>query len=361
MQFQSLPSQVAAYLEEEIRRGRWSEFLPGERSLASSLGVSRRTLTAALGRLQGVGVVRAEPGRGHRIVAGPSSGGAAETRRIGLLTEKPLDLMRPGATVWVNSLQSLLGDAGFRLDLFHGRKYMGARPERSLAKLLADHPHACWVLAGSTEPTQRWFAQKKVPALVVGTRHGDVALPDVDVDFLAMGRHVAGRLVSSGHRRAAIMLSNSAGYIASESECERGFRAVLERAGGEALAVYHPRDRDGLLRTLRRLYTPRDFPTAVVVINSLDYLTTISFLTRMGLRVPEDISVVSRTDDAFMMALLPEPTRYRASPHALARRIFRFLLPLVEGRPLPRPHARIMPEFIPGQSLAAPGGPREQA
>lgn len=85
MQFQSLPSQVAAHLEEEIRRGRWSEFLPGERSLASSLGVSRRTLTAALGRLQGAGVIRAEPARGKSDAGGE----IRHARTLGQLGPRP--------------------------------------------------------------------------------------------------------------------------------------------------------------------------------------------------------------------------------------------------------------------------------
>jgi len=355
MRFHSLPSQVADYLRGEIARGRWSDLLPGERSLAATLRVSRRTLTAALAQLQQAGLVQAEPARGHRILTTPAIKlPAATTRHIGLLTAGPLETLRPGTTLWVNDLQALLNEADFRLSAFHGNKYLASHPSRALTKLTTEHPRSGWILAGCTEPTQRWFSRMQIPTLVVGTRHGDVVLPDVDLDFLALGRHVAGRIMAQRHPRTALFLTNAPGYFTSEAETERGFREVVERAGGDVITGYHERTRDSLVRALRRLFDRAAPPTALVVINSLAYLTTTSFLTQRGLKVPHDVSVIARNDDAFMTALLPEPTRYHANPHALAKRIFKLLLQVVEGQSPLRPQVRIMPEFISGASLGPP-------
>jgi len=351
MLFHSLPVQVADYLMAEIANGRWTNFLPGERALAGTLRVSRRTLTSALARLQKAGVTRPEPARGHRIVSARRRVPSKVTQHIGLLTAEPLDAMRPGTTLWVNDLQALLAERDFRLSFFNGRKYVSHQPGRALARLVAVNPQAGWILAGSSEPTQRWFARSGLPAVVVGTCHGEVVLPDVDLDFHAMGRHVAGRLAAHRHCRAALFLTNAPGYFMSESETERGFREILHKAGGEAISVYHERTRDGLVKVLRRLFSSAEAPTALVLTNSLDYLTATSFLNQKGLRVPQDVSVIARNDDAFMTALLPEPTRYHASPHVLGRRIFKLLMQVVEGQPPLRPHVRIMPEFIAGESL----------
>ena len=255
MRFHSLPAQVADYLRAEIARGRWTDSLPGERALAETLHVSRRTLTAALAQLQQAGMIKSEPARGHRIVPAPRQSASGTLRQIGLLTPDPLDAMRPGTTLWVNDLQALLVDADFRLSFFHGRKYVSRHPNRALARLVSSNPQAGWLLAGSSEPTQRWFARSQLRAVVVGTCHGGVVLPDVDLDFHAMGRHLAGRLAAHRHRRAALFLTNSPGYFTSEAETERGFRQVLQRAGAEAIGVYHERTRDGLVRVLRRLFS----------------------------------------------------------------------------------------------------------
>ena len=68
------------------------------------------------------------------------------------------------------------------------------------------------------------------------------------------------------------------------------------------------------------------------------------------------VSVIARNDDAFMSALLPEPTRYHASPHVIARRVFKLLMQVVDGETPLRLHVRIMPAFIAGESLSmAPG------
>jgi len=356
MRFQSLPAQVADHLKMEIVRGRWSGYLPGERSLALTLRVSRRTLTSALAQLQQAGVIQAEPARGHRIVRDPEASVSGEVRQIGLLTSSPLDRMRPGTTLWVNDLQALLGEAGLRLSFFNGSKHFVQKPNRSLAKLVAENQQACWILAGSTEPLQRWFATQKIPAVVVGTCHGEIVLPDVDLDFRAMGRHVAGRLAAFRHRKAVLFQTNAPGYFTSETECERGFKEVLQKSGGEPQVVYHERNRDSLARLLKRMFSAGEHATALVVINSLDYLTATSFLTQKGLRVPTDVSVIARNDDAFMTALLPEPTRYHASPHVLARRIFKLVMQVVAGQAPIEPHVRIMPEFVAGESLGvAPG------
>jgi len=363
MRFQSLPAQVAAHLQAEIEAGRWTDFLPGERALATQLRVSRRTLTVALAQLQRAGLVKSEAARGHRVVgrkaAGAAGAAAAVPRQIALLTPTPLALMRPGAMLWVNELQAQLAEAGFRLNQFHGEKFSARQPARALARLVSAHPQTAWLLASSGEPLQRWFAREAIPTVVVGTCHGGVVLPDVDLDFAALGRHAAGRIAAKRHRRAALFLTNAPGYFTSEAETERGFREVLAQAGAEAVAIYHERNRDGLARTLRRLPLGPGGITALVVTNSLDYLTTISVLTQRGLRVPQDVSVLARNDDTFMRALLPEPTRYHANPPVMARSIFRLLMQVIEGQAPTRPHVRIMPDFIAGESLAlAPGAGR---
>ena len=356
MRFHSLPVQVAEHLKSEIANGRWVEFLPGERTLAATLRVSRRTLTAALAQLHAAGVIRSEPARGHRVVQVSEKKTSESPRQIGLLTPAPLDSMRPGTTLWVNDLQALLAEANYRLNFFHGAKYVAHQPSRALAKLVTGNPQACWLLAATSEPTQRWFAREKLSVIMTGTSHPEIALPDVDLDFYALGRHVAGRLAAYRHRKAALFLSHAPGYFTSEADSERGFREVFEKAGGEAQILYHERTREGLARALRRLFNSKDHVTALVVINSLDYLTATSFLAQRGLRVPQDVAVIARNDDAFMSALLPEPTRYHASPHVIARRVFKLLMQVVDGETPLRLHVRIMPAFIAGESLSVARG-----
>jgi LacI family transcriptional regulator len=346
-------------LKTEIANGRWGDALPGERSLASTLRVSRRTITAALIQLRKADIIKSEAGRGHRLMAARGRAPRRQPGEISLLTPATPDAMRPGTMLWVNELQAMLGEAGYRLSHFYSPKYFSRQPGRALMKLVGGNPRACWILAGSTVTSQRWFARQKIPAVVAGTCHQGVGIPDVDLDYVALGRHLGGRLAACRHRKAAMLLTQSPGYFTSETATMAGFREILERTGGEALAVYHERTRDGLVRVLHRLFSSPNHPTAVVTISSLDYLTATSFLTQQGLRIPQDVSVVARNDDAFMNALLPEPTRYHASSHVFAQHFFKLSLQMAEGPPPLRPNVRIMPDFITGASLGpapAPAG-----
>lgn len=55
--FQSITRQVAAYLREELSRGRWSGEMPGQHRLVRLLGVSRKTVEMALRLLQEEGLL----------------------------------------------------------------------------------------------------------------------------------------------------------------------------------------------------------------------------------------------------------------------------------------------------------------
>ena len=67
--------KVIHYVEDQIRGGKLKlgGRLPGERTLAARLGVSRPSLRAGLGALQAMGVVRSRHGAGTYVVEGPPS------------------------------------------------------------------------------------------------------------------------------------------------------------------------------------------------------------------------------------------------------------------------------------------------
>ena len=359
MHFNTLPQQVAAHLRSEINDGRWKQFLPSERNLAAILNVSRRTIVAAINLLRREKILQSEPARGHRIMIRKVHRRARQ-HTVGLLMPLPLDEMRPGAVDWMNQLRLSLNESGCQLTFFHGAKYISRHPDRALDRLVRTKPQSCWLLAGMNAVAQVWFARHEIPAIVAGTSHPDAGLSGVDVDYYALGRHAANRVGTKGHRHIAVFLTQERGYYASELECERGLREVLESSYGGSkrlMVYYHDRTRDKLLRALHRAFAQRDTPTALIMSNSLDYLTAVGFLGQLGKKIPQDVSLLARNDDAFMRALTPEPTRYHASSHAIARNTLRLLQQVIEGSSRHELRLRIMPDFIAGESLGAVARP----
>lgn len=356
--FTSLAAQVADVVRQEIQRGTWSEWLPGERQLTETLQVSRKTLRKALAQLRTEKIVAAVHGLGNRILprqeSGPVAAGTGSSI-VGLLTPDPLDQMRPYTSLWVNHLKTILSEKDARLRAFDGRKFFSQSPSRALDKLIAHNQAACWLLANSTEATQRWFANHSIPCVVAGSCHPGVDLPQADLDHYALCRHAAGVLLGSGHRRVA-MLNERRGR-AGDVESEAGFIAGVRESNhpeAVALVIHHEHSPASLTRVTERLLTAINPPTALLVSNGASYLTVVSVLAQHGLRVPRDVSVVSRDDEPFLSFLVPAPSHYAASSHVFAKKLLKPLLQLIGGEPaLPR-STRILPTYTKGGSLGPP-------
>lgn len=356
--FTSLPAQVSAALRAEIDRGVWSEWLPGERTLTETLQVSRKTLRKALAQLQREGRVVAVHGQGNRITSRPTAataGGQGEPA-IALLTPDPLERMRPYTSLWVSHLKTLLIEKGARLRAFDGRKFFTQHPAKALEKLRAQHPADCWLLANSTEATQRWFAENAIPCVVAGSCHPGIDLPHADLDHYALCRHAAGVLLGAGHRHVALL--NERSGRAGDVESEAGFIAgVRESPHPEArpLVIHHEHSPASLGKAVQRLLEMPNPPTALLLSNGASYLTVTSVLAQRGLRVPQDVSVVSRDDEPFFEFLVPTPTRYATSHHAFAKKLLKPLLQLLSGEAIVPRATRILPAYTKGGSLGPPG------
>ena len=350
----TVASQVALLLREEIAQGRWRGWLPGERALCDTVQASRNTLRVALGQLRSEGIVEPVIGHGTRItVEAPAAGALGQSKTVGVLIPEPVGRLRPLIALWIDELKDILLAEGCRLRVHEGRQYYQANPARVLERLVGQNAHDAWVLTLSSEVMQRWFARRRLPCLVAGSTYADVALPHYDLDYRAICRHAAGVLLRLGHRRIALLNRESrrAGDVDSEAGFMEGAR-TSSAPDATADVAYHRDDVDSVARALARLLDRKHPPTAVVVSNSYAYLATASLLAQRGLRIPRDISLISRDDDPFLGSLAPAPARYVVSPHAFAKKLIGPILQLVGRETAVRLSAPLLPKFAAGGSLA---------
>jgi DNA-binding LacI/PurR family transcriptional regulator len=351
MHFQSISAQVAQALRTEIENQAWDQALPGERSLAERFQVSRKTIRKALAELRADGVLMTQRNRGTRIQKsrGPRR---AETHRVALLLPQPLEGSRPYTALWVNRLMGLLQEAGYPLQIFHGAKYFGRNATRSLQRLTADHAARCWIVGGSNRPLQEWFAASGVPTIIAGSTHPGIALPSVDIDHRALCRHTASLLLRHGHRRLALFLEH--GGHAGDAESEQGFREGVAAANDapEPLVCSPERAASSIIRETKRLLARKEPPTGWLVSNSYAYLTVLSYLASVGLRVPRDISVISRDEETFLRFMHPLPAYYSTKPAKFAQALNQALKRILGGDTSPFA-IRIMPDFVRGDSVGA--------
>ena len=151
------------------------------------------------------------------------------------------------------------------------------------------------------------------------------------------GRMMADHLVALGHRRFGIITPPSG----HESAARRvdGFREGLDAAGLSLDAVTFLQGRFDFasgLETGEALLTRQDRPTAIFATNDEMALGVLTLAHRIGLRVPEDISVAGFDDTTASHTSWPPLTTVRQPLEEMGRTV---IDALVDG-------AAHMPEFV---------------
>lgn len=350
----TVASQIAAQLRAELGKGTWSGWLPSERVLSRTVQASRNTVRAALEQLKAEGLISPSRGLGNRILGEVRPTSAQDhPKTVGLLIPEPIGRLRPLIALWIDELKDLLIEEGYRLRIHEGRQYFQTNPARALERLVGQNPHGAWILTLSSEPMQRWFSRRGVPCLVAGSTFPGITLPHYDLDYRAICRHAAGVLLRLGHRRLAILNRESprAGDVDSELGFTEGVK-TSSQADATCEVAYHRDDVESVSRALKRLLDRARPPTALLVCNSYVYLSTVSLLAQRGLRVPQDISLISRDDDPFLTSLAPTPARYALDPHIFAKKMLGALLQLLNHSPTLRAPQPLLPKFTAGGSTA---------
>lgn len=341
-------------MRENVKEGVWNEWLPAERDLCTDLQVSRNTLRRAIQRLRYEGLLEARQGVGTRIASRTRRPGLRRRAEpsVGIVMPRSLHLHRHFMALFVDELRLRLYDRGYRVKLHIDEHLFESLSDKTLEKLVHMHPHDCWILTKNFD-MHRWFESRGLPAVISGITAPDVNLPRVVVDNEALGSHAVGMMVSRGHRRLAFL--NTAG----NPELKRGLQAGLELAQRRHLDIEFRfveagENRDSIAIKIRQLFTGPFKPTVLFLSESHSYLSAITALARMRMRVPEEVSLICRSDEPYMEYLLPAPAYYFKDCLAYSRRMVELIARVIEGGDVENRHVSIIPDFIDGKSLGPP-------
>jgi LacI family transcriptional regulator len=347
----SLVAQAAQLLRDALAQGQWTGELPGERNLCARLGVSRPTLRAALEQLRREGRLAVTHGRPTRILQPRSKSASPRRAVVAMLSPVPLRAMPPLVMYWVDELREQLAAVGCPLVLHVSRTVYAPRPAGALESLVRRAPASAWVLYLSNEAMQKWFYERGLPCLVAGSCVPGVKLPSVDVDYRAACRHATGTLFASGCKRPALVLP--AGGYAGDRDSEQGFREAWQSRSAKSaapLVIRHDGTVKGLCADLDTALNRSPGADGFIVARSGHVLTTLTHLARRGVRVPQEVAVISRDDDAFLDFVVPRVTRYASAPAQFARRVSRAAIQLARQGVSPARAVRLMPRYVAGET-----------
>jgi DNA-binding LacI/PurR family transcriptional regulator len=349
----SLVHETAATLKQWVACGLLQGLLPGEMELKERLGVGRDTLRLALQMLVDEGWL--EP---------PAQGRKRRIRAEGVTRLKhPPEAMLP-----VTMLSPYAEDPGqTQAEMEETRKRLAAlgrdlqrvapeifhlqEPDHQLENLIQSHPSAAWILYGSSEPIQKWFAKRGLPALIHGWPYAGVALPYVAKDWEPAAFHAGLQFLRHGHRKIGMFeyVRRGAGAMLIAS----GLRRALATAGnGAELSLFQDeRTPESIARACETAFKFKDRPTAMVLTSSNHLLTSLSWLVSKGISVPGDVSLTVLPYDTWYSEFYPPLSHYKSNTKVFAQGMAERVLELIEhGRVLRKPLA-VPVEFVAGATI----------
>jgi DNA-binding LacI/PurR family transcriptional regulator len=172
----------------------------------------------------------------------------------------------------------------------------------------------------------------QMPAVLVGRPRADTRLPAVGTDDAAAVVSAVDYLVALGHRRIARV----AGLRALDHTQVRiaAFRRIIAEHG---LGEPHVIDTDYMwedgARATRALLSRRDRPTAITFDNDVMAVAALNVAHEMGVRVPEDLSIVAGDDSQLCVLVRPALTALAWDIQAYGVHTARALLDMIDGRP----------------------------
>lgn len=288
-------------LVDEIAAGNLKpgDMLPPEQQLAEKYEIARSTVRQAMAELQRSGLITRTRGRGTFI-----QDDARQRIRNGLdVFALVLPETEPG---FYPSLQRSFDEAAWRL---HNQVLVCQtnndldRQSNVILQLIDKEVAGIAIVPTSPPPTPayqiRQIQKAGIPVVFCSRRVEGIAAPLLAIPFREVGRLAGRAILDQGHRRVTFLCpfltEASRGYLAGLSD------AVAADRNASLREVFYLSEKSNdlgiheteLLPALKAILSPRDRPTVLFV--SFDSLAESVYLhlLRMGLRVPEDISLVS--------------------------------------------------------------------
>ncbi|MBB5784435.1 LacI family DNA-binding transcriptional regulator [Nonomuraea jabiensis] len=212
------------------------------------------------------------------------------------------------------------------------------------------------VFSGLTDLQRERLARREIPLVLLDpTGEPGHRVPSVGAGNWTGGLSATRHLLELGHRRIAI-ITGPDHALSSRARLD-GYRAALDTervpVDPELICRGDFQIEDGLACTHRLLRLP-DPPTAIFTCNDGEALGVYRAAHELGLRIPDDLSVVGFDDLPSIRWAVPPLTTIRQPLTEMAMAATRMVVALAQGAPLPRHRVEFATELIVRGSTAPP-------
>jgi LacI family transcriptional regulator len=193
------------------------------------------------------------------------------------------------------------------------------------------------------------------PIVAVDPHTGPTDLPTIDSDNLHGARLATQHLIELGHRRIAMLTGRP--DLQSAQLREEGYRQALAAAG---VAIDESIIREGgydpvvSAEAARHLLAAASPPTAIFAANDVSAIATIEVAGRLGLRVPDDLSVVGFDNIPDSGLSTPPLTTVEQPIHDMGRLAVDLLIRLIRAEPVDQTHITLATNLVVRSSTQKP-------
>jgi len=195
---------------------------------------------------------------------------------------------------------------------------------------------------------------QNVPVALVAREMSVLATSTVLVDDFAGGYNATRHLIDLGHKRIAVIAESMS--VSSSKERVRGYRHALEEAGldyAEELVAASDFSIESGRETAQAILRQAERPTAIFACNDLLAIGAMQAAKELGIRVPEELSVVG-FDNTILASITDPPMTTVAQPiRAMGHQVVDLIVSEINETSTVKQRVVLLPELIVRQSTRA--------
>jgi len=261
-------------------------FLPPERKLTAEYAVSRTTMRGALALLTQLGYVRAEHGRGYRILKKTEKD--FKTPRIAVLQASATSTIYQGRT------SQVLIDAMQRESLKRKWQVLNIdvedlSPNQVISELIDANVQAVGMVFANKEIVDA-LLKAQIPCICLENSANELKLDYICQDNIGGARKAANYLLSKGHQR-----------IAWVGPIKDSFTSYMRWSGANSVLIEKDlsilkenviADHNNIQELVYKMLSKKDGPTGILSLWSRQTIETIKAVKELNLKVGKDLDVV---------------------------------------------------------------------
>lgn len=367
VQHLSLYEQIKQHLLSEIQEGHWKthDRLPSENELTKQFSVSRITVKKAMSDLVEQGVIYRVQGKGT-FVSEPDAEAAADMVSVRFSEKRSVALLLPFINnqhnaLLLNGAEHILSRAGYSLLLCNTENSV-EKEERIIREMVERDVAGMIVYPVDGESYNREILQLTLdsfPLVVMDRYLRGIDTNCVCPDNIKGAQDGVNHLICLGHRNIGFLSTTIAGTSSVEDRLTGYERALAEHnipidhryryvdiELGEPIPI---------IKKIRSFLDRNPEITAIFAINPGIGLQVIKLASEMGIRIPQDLSLIFFDDFELSEFHSVRPTFISQEENVLGQEAAKLLISVMEN---PEQHTQKLffpPKLVIRDSTAKPG------